>query len=69
LNEILLLDIKLKGKVPLLRSKIKRNFTNMSICDFGIKNNRVEGALVNILVQDTHPLIKLANILPWKEMF
>ena len=41
----------------------------MSICDFGIKNNRVEGALVNIFVQDTHPLIKLANILPWEEMF
>ena len=66
---MLLLDMKLKGKVPLLHLKIKRNFTNMSICDFGIKNNRVEGALVNILVQDTHPLIKLANVLPWEKMF
>lgn len=65
----MLLDMKLKGKVPLLPSKITRNFTGMSICDFGIKNNRIEGCLVNILVKDDHPLIKLANILPWEKMF
>ena len=41
----------------------------MSICDLGIKNNRIEGGLVNILVTDTHPLIKLANFLPWEQMF
>lgn len=41
----------------------------MSICDSGIKNNKIEGGLVNILVTDDHPLIKLANILPWEKMF
>ena len=68
ITKILLLYTKLKGKVPLLRLKIKRNFTNMSICDLGIKNNRINAGTVNIIIENNHPLINLANSLPWEEM-
>jgi len=41
----------------------------MSICDSGIKHKWLEGGLVNITIENNHPLIKLANILPWGEIF
>jgi len=40
----------------------------MSICDSGIKSNVSAGEIV-IHIEDDHPLILLATILPWGKMF
>lgn len=40
----------------------------MSICDSGI-DRKVEGMQVSIKIDDSHPLIKLANFIPWSVLF
>ncbi|WP_284451120.1 transposase [Methylophaga thalassica] len=40
----------------------------MSICDCGIRS-KVFGKKMTLEVDDRHPLIKLANELPWQEMY
>lgn len=40
----------------------------MSICDSGLKN-KVRGANLLISVPEKHPLVLLANSLPWEQMY
>jgi len=40
----------------------------MSICDSGLED-KVFGTTVPIKIEDTHPLVKLSNFIPWVKLF
>lgn len=40
----------------------------MSICNSGIEN-KVFGTTLILNVTNSHPLLKLANLIPWLELF
>ena len=45
-----------------------RGPTDMSICDSGLED-KVFGTTVAIKIEDTHPLVKLSNFIPWVKLF
>ena len=40
----------------------------MSICNSGMEN-KVFGATLSVIIENSHPLIMLANFIPWVKLF
>jgi len=46
---------------------IGRNPLVMSICNSGIEN-KVIGGMISCFIEETHPLLRLANLIPWEKL-
>ena len=40
----------------------------MSICDFGMESKVLSGE-ITVKIVENHPLILLASVLPWKQLY